>query len=854
VLFFLSLVATACTTLPPSPPGSMEAALGEAALLLQERRPRSALARLDAVPEPADPALLANLLGWRVRAAFAAEAYAQAGAACDRLATVAAEAPGWRPTCWEVELEAAEERGVASGQVALEIEALLARDPDDFGHLQAAFSGHLARRDRDARLPLLERLAELAATPGQRAWVAGNLAEEAFGVRDAATRRELARRLLALVPDHRLAGSVVAWVLGEGKPVDLDAARDMLDLEEGPPPSWRIALALAEWGLEQAGLVPPEPIAELLDVAEAGASPATLVPEPMQLDAASRDWLWARVATRLVVARARTLDRLGAPRGALALLETAPPTDPPSAEVAYLRGRLLDGLGEPLAARALYREALVLAPHARAEAHLAALLAQAGEAGAPRDRYREREGGPAFDDVTDSAGLSGVAAQRVAWGDPDGDGDPDLLLDGRLFVNDGGGRFTESALPEGSPATGGLWADVDGDGVDDLLLTGQANRVLFNRGEAGWETRTLPGGTGQRTEAAAFADVDRDGDLDLYLANYERGGTRRGLCHPDQLLLNDGAGGFSDITQFAGIVTEQPLCGRGMAWADVDADGWPDAVVGNYRLGPNLLWRNLGDGRFEEVGAAWGVRGDNSGGAFGHTIAVAPGDLDGDGHEDLVLTNLAHPRFIEFSDRTRILLTAAGSPPPYVDRRVEVGLRFEETESDAALGDVDNDGDLDLFVTAIYPGRWSRLYLNDGRGRLKDVSWLAGARVANAWGAAFADIDADGALDLLVASSDGVRLLRNRGGGGHWLAVRVDDPACNHAGVGTVVTLRAAGREQRRHVRIGRGTGSQDDVTLHFGLGRHDGPLDIEAVNLCQQRFAARVPYTDRRVTLHGPR
>jgi tetratricopeptide (TPR) repeat protein len=131
--------------------------------------------------------------------------------------------------------------------------------------------------------------------------------------------------------------------------------------------------------------VPPEPIAELLDVAEAGASPATLVPEPMQLDAASRDWLWARVATRLVVARARTLDRLGAPRGALALLETAPPTDPPSAEVAYLRGRLLDGLGEPLAARALYREALALAPHARAEAHLAALLAQAGEAGAPRE-------------------------------------------------------------------------------------------------------------------------------------------------------------------------------------------------------------------------------------------------------------------------------------------------------------------------------------------------------------------------------------------------------------------------------------------------------------------------------------
>jgi tetratricopeptide (TPR) repeat protein len=611
---------------------------------------------------------------------------------------------------------------------------------------------------------------------------------------------------------------------------------------------------LAEWALEQDAVAPTTEIARLLDQVEAEAGPTTLEPLPSGLDSDSRIWLWNRVAVRLAVARARTWQRIGDPAEAEAVLHAAPVADPPSVEVPYLLGVLAEADGRFDEAIAHYREALVNGDQPEAETRLGELLATGkGHAGPPRDWFLTRDGGPAFDDFTKAAGLDGVRAQRVAWGDPDGDADPDLLLDGRLFLNDGQGRFVEAVLPAGPAATGGLWADVDGDGVSDLLLTGgKRNRLLLNRGEAGWESRALPGAVHRRTEAAAFADIDTDGDLDLYLANYERGGSRRGLCNSDQLLLNDGDGSFIDASEAAGMILEKPLCGRGMAWSDVDGDGLPDAVVGNYRLDPNLLWRNLGDGRFEEAGATWGVRGDNSGGAFGHTIAVAPGDLDGDGREDLVLSNLAHPRFIEFSDRTRLLLTGAGSSPPLPDRREASRLHFAETESDAALGDVDNDGDLDLFVTAIYPGRLSRLYLNDGHGRLSDVSWLAGARVANGWGAAFADADGDGALDLLVASADGVRLLRNRGPGGHWLGVRLDDPSCNRAGVGARVTLRAAGRVQVRTVRIGRGTGSQDDVALHFGLGDHAGPVELAATNACGETFGARLPRPDSRVTLHG--
>jgi len=831
-------------------------ALVEAVQLRHERRPRSALARLEVLPEPVEAAPATLLLQARVGAAFDAGFLDRAASDCERLAEVAPDNPDWRPACWEVRLERAADRALASAAIAVEIDTLLGHAPDDYRHLWAAYRGHLARWDREARQPLIERLAATARTPAERRYVAANLFEETLGAQTPESRQRLARELLVLAPDHRQADSVVHWVLGEAEPADLAAARTLLGLDDNPLPSWRVALGLAEWVLQNDGVATTVELAWLLDRAEAEAGPETLEPSPSKLDAGSRAWLWDRVAEQLAVARAQAWQRSGKPSRAEAVLRAAPVSDPPSAEVPYLLGTLAETDGRTEEALARYREALTNGVHPEAGMRLTALLAeQEGHAGSPRDWFLAREGGPAFDDITETAGLDGVKAQRVAWGDPDGDGAPDLLLDGRLFRNDGRGHFVEAILPPGPAVTGGLWADVDNDGVPDLLLTGgERNRLLMNRGAAGWHERSLPEATRRRTEAAAFADIDADGDLDLYLANYERGGSRRGLCNPDQLLLNDGDGNFVAGGEAAGMITEKPHCGRGMAWSDIDGDGRPDAVVGNYRLDPNLLWHNLGDGRFEEAGADWGVRGDHHDGAFGQTIAVSPGDLDGDGREDLVLTNLAHPRYIEVSDRSQVLLSAAGNPPPLPDRRVAAGLRFSETESDAALGDVDNDGDLDLFVTAIYPGRFSRLYLNDDHGRFTDVSWLAGTRVANGWGAAFADADADGALDLLVASADGVRLLRNRGPGGHWLGVRLADPSCNRAGVGTRVTLRVGGRTQVRTVRIGRGTGSQDDITLHFGLGDYAGPMELAAVNGCGQSYGARLPRPDSRVTLHGER
>ena len=843
--------------MPDSDP--LARAVAEARALQAERRPRSALARLAAEPLPDDPGAAGTLLEARVAAAFDAGELREAAADCARLATRRPEDPGWRPQCWEVGLESAPDRAVASAAVAAEIDALVAAAPDDFRHLQAAYRGHLARWDRAARVPLLLRLADLARTPGERRFVAGNLAEEVFGAEAPETRQRLARRLLEVQPDARLADGVVRWVLEEAGPADLAAAHELLGLRSGPPPSWRVALALAEWALEQGDAVPVAAVAALLFHAAAGAAPETLEPAPSGLDPASRDWLWDQVALRLVLARATAWERLGETPRAAEALRAAPATDPPSARLHHRLGLLAEADGridEALGQQLLAVENGVLP---EAEARLAALLAaHRGYTGPAREWVLARDGGIAFDDVTAAAGLDGVTAQRVAWGDPDGDGDPDLLLDGRLFVNLGDARFVEQTgeLPAGPPATGGLWADVDGDGAVDLLLTGRgANRILLNRGPGRWEARELPAAAAPHTEAAAFADVDRDGDLDLYLANHERGGSRRGLCNADQLLENAGDGSFRDVSAAAGIVTEKGLCGRGLTWSDVDGDGWPDAVVGNYRLDPNLLWLNRGGGRFEEAGAAWGVRGTNQGGAFGHTIAASAGDLDGDGRDDLVLTNLAHPRFIEFSDRTQLLLTGAEPPPPpLVDRRAAGGLRFAETESDAALADVDNDGDLDLFVTAIYPERWSRLYLNDGRGRFTDVSWRAGARVANGWGAAFADADNDGALDLLVASADGVRLLRNRGPGGHFLRVRLVDPHCARNGVGARVTLSTRHGKQARTLHAGRGTGSQDEPLLHFGLGTWNGPVGLEVRNGCGAGFVTRSDAVDHVLTLLVPR
>jgi hypothetical protein len=199
--------------------------------------------------------------------------------------------------------------------------------------------------------------------------------------------------------------------------------------------------------------------------------------------------------------------------------------------------------------------------------------------------------------------------------------------------------------------------------------------------------------------------------------------------------------------------------------------------------------------------------------------------VDGDGDIDFFLANEAPLLDLEFADTSQLYLN--GGPPDFVFAEAfeGSGICYEEVLDCPALGDVDNDGDLDLFFAVRGEGRRSRLYVNDGGGRFKDMTWIAGLGVEDACGCAFADFDNDGDLDLFVNGSGG-GLFENSGNGNHWIGFRLRGASCNGSGIGARVTIDAGGRSMVREVRGGRGC-CQDDMSVHFGLGLFKGRVNV---------------------------
>jgi hypothetical protein len=487
--------------------------------------------------------------------------------------------------------------------------------------------------------------------------------------------------------------------------------------------------------------------------------------------------------------------------------------------------------------------------------------------------------GPVYTDVTDSFGLKDRHETRVAWGDYNNDGYQDLLLNGSvLFRNDSGHGFTNVTDSVGltdAKGRGGLFADFNNDGWLDLYVSAGEGGARFYRNDSGRYVflSDRAGGPDNKypTEGAGFADFDNDGWVDLYCANYEN--WEKHEYYPDQLFQNQ-HGYFADVTKKAGIVPPYgiDLAGRGVNWGDFNNDGYQDCYVSNYRLCENFLWVNNHDSTFTNLAGQLGVAGDEVNGAYGHTIGSEWGDFDCDGDLDLFCGNLAHPRYIEFSNRSMLYENRMSQTvhrpssivsSPFVDVRAASGIRYEETHSDPAWADVDNDGDLDLYVTSIYEGRRSFLYenqgkpvtpreaqsadsrglseagrdsstppgyaRNDGGVRFSEVTWLSGTRVFNGWGCAFADFDNDGDQDLVVGSGSGVKLFRNdTENGNKWLEVRVIGKKFNRAGIGARVTVTQGKSRQIREVEGGKGTMSQNALVQHFGFGQSDTPVTVE--------------------------
>jgi hypothetical protein len=461
----------------------------------------------------------------------------------------------------------------------------------------------------------------------------------------------------------------------------------------------------------------------------------------------------------------------------------------------------------------------------------------------------------------------------VSWGDFDNDGWDDLLLGTTLYRNDKG-SFSDVTDASGlkaanTRATGGVWGDFDNDGCLDLLMfaerydkadtllkgdcKGKFSDVTSKAGLVDNQTEHSCGkpgvNTAHPTAAAAWVDLDADGYLDLYLANFVCWDSSYSTSYKDTVFHNKGDGTFEEWTGKKGFLLTE-TASRGVAPVDLDADGDVDLFINNYWLHANLLYIN-GGGTVSENAASANATGNGRFAVryyYGHTIGAAWGDLDNDGDFDLLAANLAHPRFWHFSDRTQILLNdgkgtfkdiSGGHDKPYGNSS---GLRYQETYSVPVLADFDNDGTLDLLITATYDGRPTDFYWGQGDGTFKLDVYDTGIATTNGWGAAAADYDHDGDMDLFV--TDLYKNDRKASAGGNWLQVRAVGTKANWAALGSTVRVKAGGKVYLRHVQGGTGKGCQDSMYLHFGLGAATSVSEVSVTYPGGKTVKASGPFT----------
>ena len=461
----------------------------------------------------------------------------------------------------------------------------------------------------------------------------------------------------------------------------------------------------------------------------------------------------------------------------------------------------------------------------------------------------------------------------VAVFDYNGDGRPDIFFtngaempalvksgDGyanRLYRNDGAMKFTDVTAAAGVSgagyAMGAAAADYDNDGRVDLFVAGvRRNQLLRNRGDGGFDDVTERARivSGEWAVDGGWFDYDNDGRLDLFVVNYVQwsaessrycGDQIRGsriYCHPrffhglpNRLYRNRGDGTFEDVSERTGL-SKHVGKGMSLAFADVDRDGWMDVFVTNDTV-PSFLFRNAGDGTFEEIGLLAGVALPASGrpvSAMGTDLQ----DYDNDGWPDVVFTALTGETFPLFRNDTR--------------------GRFEETTQSSGLArltarssgwcavffDANNDGRKDLFTANSHANdrigeaeatSWKQansLLLNDGKTGFRDATSESGLgrAVAVHRGCGVADFNADGRLDVVVLTlgSPAELWLNESGPERPWLIVRLIGTKSNRDGIGA----RIAVGNQVRTMTTAMGYASSSHAGAHFGLGDADGPVRVE--------------------------
>jgi len=425
------------------------------------------------------------------------------------------------------------------------------------------------------------------------------------------------------------------------------------------------------------------------------------------------------------------------------------------------------------------------------------------------------------------------------------------------------GSYGEKLMPE-TIGSGAAFIDYDNDGWTDLYLTMLGgNRLLRNTGGRFSDVTASAGVAGLEDDwstAAAFLDYDNDGDLDLFVGNYvlwsrklnleidfQVTGLGRAYGAPNhftgaanRLYRNEGNGQFSDVSHAAGIVITDPVTGLpegktlGVAPVDYDGDGWLDLVVAND-TDRNFLYHNLGNGRFEEVGSLEGIAYDRNGkstSAMGIDAAWFRNDAD----LGIGIGNFAN-------EMSSLFVTADGAAPfadeailegfgPASRLALTFGLFFFDYDLDGRQDLFQANGHLENDINIVQPSQTyaqpPQLFWNCGAAcrtrfiEVDDSGDLTEPLVGR--GAACADIDADGDLDIVVVQN-GRRavLLRNEQQlGHHWLRLQLEGRAANRSAIGARVELTAGGVTQRRLVMPTRSYLSQVELPLTFGLGDAD--------------------------------
>jgi hypothetical protein len=466
-----------------------------------------------------------------------------------------------------------------------------------------------------------------------------------------------------------------------------------------------------------------------------------------------------------------------------------------------------------------------------------------------------------------------VVGCGVAFIDYDNDGWVDLFvlsgtrLEGappgttnRLYKNNRDGTFTDVTAKSGLVRTG--WAsavtvgDYDNDGFDDIFITYYGHNALYhNNGDGTFSDVTDRAGLRQTAvrygSGCTWVDYDRDGRLDLFVANYlnttleklPKPGENadcswKGVpvnCGPRglptgfvQLFRNNGDGAFTDVSAPSGISAASGAYPMTVVAADYDNDGWPDIYVACDST-PSWLFRNQHDGTFREEGLERGVALSEDG-LEQAGMGVGVGDYDLDGNLDIFKTH--------FADDTSVLYRNDGKGN-FDDVTIRAGLGVETRYVGWGTGivDLDNDGFPDLFVATgsvypeverrlpSYPFRTPRLvFRNLGDGRFEELMEEAGSGVTAAHasrGCAFGDFDNDGDVDVLVMNmNEPPSLLRNDvSGGRHWLKVLLVGVQTNRSAIGTRVIARYGSRRQAQEVTAQSSFYSANDRRLHFGLG-----------------------------------